>query len=121
MRRILPASCPLFFSRSSLLSNFTRISFERTGPSVPGVHALGSAINSAVSGDTIRTLDFSYDHPVPNGPQASRCELTKPQSVNCFCVHLLALRILGEFVRRGPMPSVIALSVSISFEFLNSS
>ena len=67
IRRTLPASLPLYCSRSFSLSIFTSTSGPRTGPEVPGVHALGSAARGTSRGATMRRLARLYDQPRPKG------------------------------------------------------
>jgi hypothetical protein len=54
-----PASFPLNASTSPSFSILTLVTGPRTGPSVPGVQAFGTATSGAETGLTIRTAAWS--------------------------------------------------------------
>src|SRR5437660_1413099 len=116
IKTILPSSLPLYLAKSWGPLIFTRTTWPRRSPDVPGVHALAYAISVATSGLTIRTLMYSFDQPRPKGPHGSRWELESPNSVSLSRVHSLARFMLGEPVKRWPTPSIRPLAVSMIFE-----
>ena len=82
-------------------------------PFVPGVQAIGIAVNWIGRGETIRTLEETIDQPRPKS-NASLCTARRPHSANLACVHASAIRIAGEFVMRGPIVSARCSAVSIT-------
>src|SRR6185312_7599097 len=70
----------------------------------------------AISGDTMRTLTYSLAQPRPNGLQGSRWAFTSPKDVSWSRVHSFAFFMLGEPVRRSPMPSIRPLAISMILE-----
>src|SRR5580765_5927422 len=115
-RAITPASFPRYLSKSFLFSILTRTHLPLSAPLVPGVQAFEYAMMGAMDGDTMRTLTNSLDHPRPKGPQDSSCAFDRPNDVNWSRVHSLACFALGEPVRRGPMPSIKPLAISMILE-----
>lgn len=69
---IIPASLPLYLSKSFLSSMLTRMHFPVTTPFVPGVQALAYTISGTMSGEVMRALTYWFAQPRPNGPQDSR-------------------------------------------------
>ena len=76
-----------------------------TGPLLEGDHGVAWAMKMAVSGSVMRTHVLICCQPMPNSPQSSRCALAQPILVSWSRVHALAFAMLGEPVRRGPIPS----------------
>jgi hypothetical protein len=65
-------------------------------------------MSGCTCGSTIRALNRTSDHPLPNG-QVSRCAFTSPHSLNFRMAQSLAWRIAGPPVSRGPYTSLSQL------------
>src|SRR5580693_963837 len=115
-KTILPASLPLYFSRSFSSFASTQIARPLTGPWLAADQGSACAMNTAVSGDDMRTQVFSCRQPMPNSPQSSRWALLHPMAANWSRVHSLARFRLGDPVSRGPIPSANAEPNSITCE-----
>ncbi len=77
-RTILPASLPLYLSKSFSSLIDTQTAWPLMGPLLEGDHGAACAMKTAVSGDVIRTQVLSCCQPMPNSPQSSRCALLQP-------------------------------------------
>src|SRR5690554_5237842 len=119
--RILPASLPRQPSMSASFLISTRTSSPSTGPSVPGVQALGRACSCCTRSPSISTLAELNSQPRPKSSKASSRALASPHSSNFPRVQALASAIPGELVRRAPMLSVRWLKVAITWELWKAS
>ena len=81
-----------------------------TGPGVAGDHGAACAMNTAVSGATMRTHTLRCSQPRPNSPQLSARTCESPICVSSSRAQSIAFFRLGEPVSRGPTPSISSVA-----------
>ena len=85
------------------------------------VQAFGKALSVNARGAVMLTDADWYCQPRPNGPKDSRRALLRPHAASWSRVQALAALICGELLRRGPIFSVSAVTVSMTLELENPS